>query len=207
MQQYQTKNLKQILNIESLSNAGFQLNLVANASELIEMANLLHVASVKSFSASLMIRKWRRAGLQIEGSFKSRITQNCVVSLEEFDVEMNDEIHQKFFGNTDTPKMTDSKEVEMLNTDNDPPEALRDGNINILEYLVEVLALQLDPYPRAPESDIETLSTFGNIEINQPDSESLAIEAELNPANKPSEKKPLATHKPFADLSKLLKDK
>lgn len=211
MKQYHTKNMQQSFTVEKLPKTGFQLSLEATPEECIELASQLHIENVASFTAQLNIKQWRRGGVHIEGEFETKLSQICVISLESFESTFKHKIKQKFFGTTKIPEFGDKKEVEMIDNDMDPPEALVDGVLNIFDYLVETLLLQLDPYPKKPDSQLESLAMGDKFEINQP-----TVEDEVEPngehspadAASPSQKvKKIATHKPFADLSKLLNEK
>ncbi|MCJ8322495.1 MAG: DUF177 domain-containing protein [Rhizobiales bacterium] len=214
MNQYDVKNMRQIFTVEKLPRAGFQLNLEATPDEREQLATQLNVSAVASFSANITIKQWRRGGVEIVGTFRTKLTQICVISLEPFVTELQEKIEQKFFGSTKIPELNDKKEGEMLDNDLDPPDALVDGQLNIFDYLSETLLLQLDPYPKKPDSRLESLAMGDKFEINQPtvetadDAASLASTGAENSAGDAAVKpKKVASHKPFADLAKLLKDK
>ena len=196
--------MKQVFIVDDLPKTGFELSLKATDEELEMLKDQLSIQNVESFSAKLTIKQWRRGGVQIEGTYEAAITQECVVTLETFDSVVKEEINQKFFSTTKLPELNDKKEGEMLDNDLDPPDALNDGKLNISDYLVETLLLQLDPYPRKPGSDFEDLATNGKFQINQP----TVDDGNSNESDDPNKiKKSNATHKPFAGLEKLLKDK
>ena len=203
MKQYHVKNMQQVFVIDDLPKTGFELKLKATGDELKLLAEQMNVEHVASFTAELLIKQWRRGGAHIEGKYSTTLTQQCVISLDSFVTSVEKEIDQKFFSTTKIPDLGDKKEIEMLDNDMDPPEALVDGKLDILDYLVEVILLELDPYPKKPDSRLESLAIDGKFEINQPtiaDEPAAADGTETAPKAK-------ATHKPFADLAKLLKDK
>lgn len=206
MNQYHVKNMQQTFTVEDLPKTGFELKLKATDEECASLAVQMHVVNVANFTADLTIKQWRRGGVHIEGEFATTLTQTCVLSLDEFDTTVSEKIDQKFFSSTKIPDQSDKKEVEMLDNDMDPPDALVDGKLDISDYLVETVLLQLDPYPKKPGSQLESLAIDGKFEINQPTVED---EPDTDEPTSSSETKPKskATHKPFADLANLLKDK
>lgn len=198
--------MKQIFVVDNLPKAGFELTLKATDQECIELAAHIGAEHVANFTADLFIKQWRRGGVYIEGKFSTQITQLCSLSLEPFEVQISEKIDQKFFATTKLPSLNDKNEGEMLDNDLDPPEALIDGNLDIFDYLAENLLLQLDPYPKKPGSQLPTADINGKYEINQPTGED-SVETIDQDGNVSGVKpKTTATHKPFADLSKLLKD-
>lgn len=203
MKQYHVKNMQQVFTVEDLPKTGFKLKLEATKDECKTLAEQMNVEHVNSFAAELLISQWRRGGVHIEGNFTTTLTQQCVISLDSFETSLDEKIDQKFFASTKIPELGEKKEVEMIDNDMDPPEALVDGQLNIFDYLAETVLLQLDPYPKKPDSQLESLAVEGKFEINQPNIEddfTTDDAAEPKPKSK-------ATHKPFADLAKLLKDK
>lgn len=195
--------MHQVFIVENLPKTGFELNLKATDEECKQLATQINVEQVASFTAKLLISQWRRGGVHIEGTFTSTLTQQCVISLDSFDTILDEKIDQKFFASTKIPEYGEKKEVEMIDNDMDPPEALVDGALNIFDYLAETMLLQLDPYPKKPDSQLESLAQDGKFEINQPNME----DPSTHDAAGNEQPKPKATHKPFANLNQLLKDK
>lgn len=203
MKQYHVKNMQQVFIVDNLPKTGFELKLKATDEECKLLAPQINVEQVASFTAELLIKQWRRGGVHIEGKFTAKLTQQCVISLDSFDTIIDEKIDQKFFASTKIPEFGEKKEVEMIDNDMDPPEALVDGQLNIFDYLAETLLLQLDPYPKKPDSQLESLAIDGKFEINQPN---MADEPTLDDDGT-EQPKSKATHKPFANLNQLLKDK
>ncbi|MGL1920314.1 MAG: DUF177 domain-containing protein [Hyphomicrobiales bacterium] len=207
MKQYHVKNMKQVFIVDDLPKVGFDLKIKATDEECALMAEALNIDKVASFRATLLISQWRRGGAHIVGEFETSITQSCVVSLEPFDSEVKETIDQKFFSSLKLPELNDKNEGEMIDNDMDPPDALEDGKLDVFDYLVETLLLHLDPYPRKPDGQLESLAIAGKFEINQPTMEDEQPIIDEDGSVSESKVKSKATHKPFADLAKLLKDK
>jgi uncharacterized metal-binding protein YceD (DUF177 family) len=129
--------------VEPLPRGGLALDIEANAAERAALAKLNHLPGIERLNASLRIVKWRR-GVHVEGELSARVTQTCVVSLEPFDVDIEEPIDAKFL-----PAEAISAAPESL-AEEDAPDPIVDGRIDLGAIASEFLTLALDPYPRKP---------------------------------------------------------
>ena len=85
----------------------------------------------------------RGAGVRVTGQVSARVGQTCVVTLEpiESDLEEQVDLHVQF-GVHCGHRQTDTKD------DDDPPEPLVDGKLDLGAIATEFLLLGIDPYPR-----------------------------------------------------------
>jgi uncharacterized metal-binding protein YceD (DUF177 family) len=129
--------------VEPLPRDGLELDIEANAAEREKLAKLNNLPGIERLTAHVRIRKWRR-GVAVEGELSAKVTQTCVVSLEPFDVEVEEPIDVKFI-----PYAPDRPPPESTE-DEDAPDPLIDGKIDLGAIASEFLTLALDPYPRKP---------------------------------------------------------
>ena len=129
--------------VEPLPRGGLALDIEANAAERAALAKLNTLPGIERLNASFRIVKWRR-GVEVEGELSARVTQTCVVSLEPFDVDIEEPIDAKFL-----PAEAISAASESLNEE-DAPDPIVDGRIDLGALASEFLTLALDPYPRKP---------------------------------------------------------
>jgi len=129
--------------VQPLPRDGLKIEIEANAAERAALARLNRLPGIERLRASFQITKWRR-GVQVEGELSARVTQTCVVSLEPFDADIDEPIDAKFL-----PAEAMSANPESI-ADEDAPDELIDGKIDLGALASEFLALALDPYPRKP---------------------------------------------------------
>ena len=128
----------------------------------------------------MRLRKGRgRVKLRLTGRLTAAVTQQCVVTLDPAPAEI-DEDFEILYG---APE--DDRDIDLAPTaEQDELEPLTGDTLDIGEAVAQELALNLDPYPRAPGVP------------EAPDDVSAAPAGEKSPARRPDN--------PFAALKKTL---
>jgi hypothetical protein len=104
-------------------------------------------------------------GVEITGRFDADVTQTCVVTLEPLPATLSGDISRRFaaaprpkpvtktaskpVGRAPKPEK-EAPEGGWIDPDEDVPDPIVDGQIDLGGMLVEELSLALDPYPRKP---------------------------------------------------------
>jgi uncharacterized metal-binding protein YceD (DUF177 family) len=129
--------------------------LVAETEVRERVARALREEAVKSLSAQVAIRPWRD-GVELNGRVEAIVTRLCGVSLEAFDETIDEPMHVRIVppGSVNVPKEDDGAIVVDLEGD-DPPDVMSGGAVDVAAYVVEHLALALDPFPRKPGAVFE----------------------------------------------------
>ena len=83
----------------------------------------------------------RGAGVHVSGQVSAHLGQTCVVTLEPIESDLTESIDLVFA----PAAPAQSKD---LKPDEEPPEMLRDGKIDLGAIATEFLLLGIDPYPR-----------------------------------------------------------
>lgn len=141
--------LSRRINALKLTREGAAFTLGADAGQLQTIAETLQLPAVHAFSANIEARAVGQGRYRIEGEVKARVRQTCVLTGEEFDVEILAPVEAAFADDDHLTPPT-KKEVERSLEDEDPPEPLENGHIDIGAIAVEFLALALEPFPRKP---------------------------------------------------------
>ena len=138
--------------VDPLPREGLSLDIEATAPERAALATLNGLPSIARLDAHFQIFKWGR-GVRVEGKVAARVTQTCVVSLEPFEVEIEEPVEVKFLP-PDAKAPVTSPEAHGLD-DVDEPDIVVDGKIDLGALASEFLTLALDPYPRKPGVEFE----------------------------------------------------
>ena len=126
----------------------------ATKAECRELAALFELPAVHSVEAALAARPLPEGGLALEGRVAARLRRLCVVTDEPFDQDFAEPVSRRYLPGL---AETAAREVEVGALDEDGPDPLPPGGVDLLELVREVLALGLDPHPRAPDADIAEL--------------------------------------------------
>ena len=97
-------------------------------------------------------------GVRATGAVHGELTQVCVVSLEPFPATVDEEIDVRFAPRSDDEAARGApKEPETFSmADEDEPDPIVDGKIDLGALAAEFFALGLDPYPRKPGASFES---------------------------------------------------
>lgn len=129
--------------VEPLPKDGLEQRIEADESERAALAKLNNLAAISRLSAKFRITKQRR-GVRVEGELTALVTQTCVVSLEPFEAEIAEPIDVAF-----APSGA-RKPDSALAEDEDAPDEIVEGRVDLGALASEFLTLALDPYPRKP---------------------------------------------------------
>ena len=134
---------------------GASLHLVADDAARAAVAMALYIESLESLDADIDLSEWLD-GVQIDGAWRARIVQICGVSLDPFETALNGRfsIHAVPPGSPNAPAEPVG-EVAIDEDSEDPPDLMENENLDVGFYVVEHLALEIDPFPRKPGVEFE----------------------------------------------------
>lgn len=128
----------------------------ANEDERKAVARRLGVTAIKELRAELDVVRDNGRVIHVYGTVYSILEQECVVSMEMIDVSIEEEFEGWFAGNDDTVSFARAKrdrmmpktgtELPILDEEEDP-EPLVDGIIDVAELVVQSLSLSIPEYP------------------------------------------------------------
>ncbi|TAN60395.1 MAG: DUF177 domain-containing protein [Magnetospirillum sp.] len=123
----------------------------AEPDECAALARRLGLVEVKALSAKVELEPLARTGfIRVNGRLTARVVQTCVVTLLPLDVVVEDAFQLTF--SPPEAILDEEDEIELSWDQQDPPDPIIDGCIDIGEVVAEYLALALDPFPRAPDA-------------------------------------------------------
>jgi uncharacterized metal-binding protein YceD (DUF177 family) len=111
----------------------------ATEEECAALAKRFDLRAISGLKARLTIR--RVAGgevIRVAGDFEADVVQICTISLRDV------------FGRIEGSFETFFTEGDVNEEDEDAPEALQGGMLDLGEIVAQYLSLEIDPYPRAP---------------------------------------------------------
>jgi uncharacterized metal-binding protein YceD (DUF177 family) len=163
--------------LHELGRGTVSLRLEPDAAERAKIAKDLGLAALPALTASLTVKPWMD-GAEIAGRFDAVVEQVCAVSLDNFEQPLSGEIEVRVVptGSAQAPEPTGG-EVDYDPDAPDPPDILEGETIDLAAYVIEHLALEIDPFARkpgvefdyAPEPEPESpFAVLKNLKANKP---------------------------------------
>ncbi len=139
--------LSRPVDVMNLPPRGQEIHVQATAEECTALAQDFGLPGIRALSGDFKLTSSAK-GIHVTGVVKASITQVCVVTLESFDSDIEEEVEVDFAESSGMPPEppTDINEYE-------PPDEIINGQIDLGTLTAEFLALGLDPYPRKPGVD------------------------------------------------------
>ena len=134
--------------------AGTRIEARATKAECRELAALFDLPAVHGVEAAFAVRPLPEGGLELDGRVAARLRRLCVVTAELFDEDFAEPERRRYLPG---PAEADGREVEVAALEEDAPDPLPPEGVDLMDLVCEVLALGLDPHPRAPGADIAEL--------------------------------------------------
>lgn len=161
-----TVELSRALRLERLAAGDVEQTIEANAQERAALAERFGLRDIRELRGHLTVRRPRQGPLiRVEGDLTAMVTQTCVITLEPVESRIEDSFVQLY-----TLEVASEPEGEVFAgpDDEEAPEPLTGGRLDLGETLAEQLSLALDPYPKAPGATFGGAS-FGADETDDAD--------------------------------------
>lgn len=152
------------LRLDRLASGEVDVSHTASQRECQDLAARFGIPEVSALSGTLTVR--RAAGgmmIRVDGRVDAEVTQTCVVTLE----RVANTVSQTFVQRYTLENDTEESEVFAGPDEEETPEPLTAGYLDLGEILAEELALALDPHPRAPGARFDGYSTDRDPEAPQ----------------------------------------
>ena len=151
--------LSRPFSVAQLPARGTYVTVEASPAEREALAKDLALPGLRALTARLHVTG-SPARVHVKGRLTASITQTCVVTLDAFDSEIDEEVEVSF-----RAPLEGEKEIEPgaeIEVDPDAPDELVGDRIDLGSITAEFLALGLDPYPRKPGVAFEADASVEN---------------------------------------------
>ena len=142
---------KHVIRLADVGRAPVSVRLEPDAETREKLAKELKLEALPALSGKLSVRPWLD-GAEILGRYSARVVQICGVTLDPFEEELEGEIAIQVVppGSPHALIESEGSEISLDLDAPDPPDVLQSDEIDLAQYLVEQLVLDLDPFPRKP---------------------------------------------------------
>lgn len=126
--------------------AGLERTLAPDAEGRRRIARELDLAALDAFEAQLTLAP-HGTGWRLTGRIRADAVQSCGLTLEPLPVAID-----RTFALDLVEGVEDAPEVE-VSMEDEAPDVIENGKIDLGQYALEQLALSLDPFPRKPGAE------------------------------------------------------
>ncbi len=132
------------VNIQTLTLKPLSFHLVATSEERLEISRRLSLLSIENLEAQLSLQRGKY--LSLLGIISADVTQQCVRTLVPLPQHLDIDVDELFFPSLPQEKKEINLEEEEL------IEPLLGNILDVGEIVIQLLSLNLAPYPVVPES-------------------------------------------------------
>jgi uncharacterized metal-binding protein YceD (DUF177 family) len=132
--------------LDRIGAQGLDVTLEANPLECAALADRMKLPVVHAMSCVFHLLPESRDVVVASGYLRARVTQTCVVSLEDFETSVEENFQVRF-----VPSGEERDDIDPEADDEIPFEG---NQIDLGEAAAEQLGLALDPYPRMPGAEL-----------------------------------------------------
>jgi uncharacterized metal-binding protein YceD (DUF177 family) len=149
---YEAEPFSRVVRVDAIPKEGQSITIEANAAERRALAALYKLPAIAVLSASLSVNREAGGVLRVTGAVHGELTQICVVSLDPFPATVDEDIDVRFAPRSEggAPRRPSEAPHASSTADEDEPDPIVEGKIDLGALAAEFLALGLDPYPRKP---------------------------------------------------------
>lgn len=143
-----------LIPLAEIDRGALRLTPIPTDAERARIAEDIGVDALLSFQVEAMLKPWLD-GAELEAAFSAVVTQTCGITLDPFDTPLRGRFSIKLLPAGSPHAPSAEREVAIDPDAEDPPEMLEGDVIDVGAYLVEHLALEVDPFPRKPDAVFE----------------------------------------------------
>ena len=140
--------LSETLRINEIG-AGATRRIMPDEAARKRIARSLDLISLDAFDAELRVEP-AREGWRLSGRLQAEAVQACGITLEPLPVTIDQTFSVDLVESA--PVANDEGEIE-ISIDDDAPDVIENGRIDLGQYALEQLVLSLDPFPRKPGAE------------------------------------------------------
>jgi uncharacterized metal-binding protein YceD (DUF177 family) len=149
-------SFSRLVRVESLPREGQVVTIEATPTERDALASFYKLPAIAALTATLRLEPWGRGGARVTGAVHGELTQVCIVSLEPFPATVDEDVDVRFAPPTTAGFKSSAQQAQTVSlADEDEPDPVIDGKIDLGALAAEFFALSLDPYPHKPGAVFE----------------------------------------------------
>ncbi len=141
--------------VEDIPEPGAHFHIVADEQTRSRIAKLAELRSLPRLEGSFDVQRQGTGRVHVVGQVSATLGQTCVVTLEPIENELSESIDLVFASDAPLSLADESGEATVEFDQDEPPEMIVGGAIDLGAIATEFLLLGIDPYPRKPGAVFE----------------------------------------------------
>jgi uncharacterized metal-binding protein YceD (DUF177 family) len=143
------------LKLHEVGRGPVRLELAPDADERAAVAKRLGLKSLPQLTADVTAKPWLD-GVELTGRFDAVVEQICGVTLDPFEQPISGDVFVRAVpAGSPHASTEEGGELELDPDADDPPDVLVGDALDVAEYVIEHLSLELDPFPRRPDATFD----------------------------------------------------
>ena len=142
--------------VDNIPETGLHIEAKAPAEVRAQLVKLANLRDLPHLSAVFDLTR-RGGGVHVAGQVKARVGQTCVVTLEPLENDLDEPINVLFAPRLEVAAKDDG--ADRRAGDEEPPEPLIEGKVDLGAIATEFLLLGIDPYPRKAGTEFAAVKT------------------------------------------------
>ena len=142
--------------VDDIPENGLHIEAEAPAEVRAQLVKLANLRDLPHLSAVFDLTR-RGGGVHVAGQVKARVGQTCVVTLEPLENDLDEPINVLFAPRLEVAAKDDG--ADRRAGDEEPPEPLIEGKVDLGAIATEFLLLGIDPYPRKAGAEFAAVKT------------------------------------------------
>jgi uncharacterized metal-binding protein YceD (DUF177 family) len=142
--------------VDNIPETGLHIEAKAPADVRAQLVKLANLRDLPHLSAVFDLTR-RGGGVHVAGQVKARVGQTCVVTLEPLENDLDEPINVLFAPRLGVAAKDDG--ADRRAGDEEPPEPLIEGKVDLGAVATEFLLLGIDPYPRKAGAEFAAVKT------------------------------------------------
>jgi hypothetical protein len=139
------------LDVRDVPSGGLKGKREATARELAALATFLDLLEVRRVAIEYTLIAKGGGKARLRGRLAADVDQACVITQEPVPARIDESFDLEYWPPEDLVKATADAALDAAAPE--PPEPLIDGRVDAGALATELLAVALDPYPRAPGAE------------------------------------------------------
>ena len=150
--QPKSPEFSRVKTVAELAGGANNLRLEADDAERAALAKRFGLVSLDAFSVIWSSRAWRRDGVTLTGRMTADYVQSCVVTLKPISVHLDEAIEFNCLPESSIEQLEEDGELIVVFEEEDAPEPIVDGRVDLGELASQTLATAIDPYPKSADA-------------------------------------------------------